>query len=58
MLAADSDGWRKMVKKRMKHLEKFERRKGNLRTGEEIERNIVRERENGETPDERMGGMW
>ena len=43
-LSADRDGWRKMVEERMEHLEKYERSKGNLRTGEEIERNIARER--------------
>ena len=44
VLAADRDGWRKLVEKRMEHLEKFERTKGNLHTGEEIVRNIERER--------------
>ena len=44
VLSADRDGWRKMTEERMEHLEKYERSKGNLRTGEEIERNIVRER--------------
>ena len=43
-LAADRDGWKKMVEERMEHLENYERSKGNLRTNEEIARNIVRER--------------
>ena len=43
-LAEDRREWRKMVDERMDHLERFERSKGNMRTGEEIERNVVRER--------------
>ena len=43
-LAADRDGWRKMMEERMEHLERYERSKGHMRTDDETERNIRRER--------------
>ena len=38
----------KMVMNRMEHVEMYERNKGNLNIGEEIERNVERERERAE----------
>ena len=42
-LAADRGRWMELVSTRMEHLEEYERSKGNMRDGEEVERNIRRQ---------------